>query len=813
MPEIQALRASEIRRHCDADCFDFESTDELEPLSVVIGQERAVGALRFGIGIERRGYHIFAHGPVGSGKSTTVRQFLAREAEGRPVPRDWCYVFNFEEPHRPRAVRFGAGEGASFRKAMHQLVEELLVALPSVLETEANVNRRKELMRSYEERSQENFEEARKKAAEEGVALLQSENGVGVAPLDESGEVMDREAFAALPEERQAELRKKLEAGQSLIDEASRVERRIQREAIEAMAALEREIASKEVSLRLDELREDYADSTFVTGYLDAVEKDILDHLDLFGPGDEDEESGVSASHTGDETAAARARRRSDPRLRRYSVNVIVDHSEHSGAPVISERYPTLANLVGRMDHEQRMGALTTDFTLIKAGALHRANEGYLVIEADELLAQPHSWDALKRALRHEEIRLEVPGSEHSTQTTITLDPEPIPLSAKVVLIGSTRLFFQLHQADSDLAELFKVGAEFAASMPRDEDSEMLYARFIGTVGRSEKMLPFGPTAVARVIEHSSRLAEDSQRLSTHFMDITDLLRESDYWARNNEVEIVRCKDVDQAIEARRHRSNLSQQRMLEAFAREIMVLDVEGTRMGQVNGLTVLTRGDFQFGMPSRITARVHLGGGKVVNIEREVDLSGPFHSKGVMILQGYLAGRFVPQDELPISASITFEQNYTMVDGDSASSAELYALLSVLADLPLRQGLAVTGSVSQAGRVQAIGGVNQKIEGFFEVCRQRGLTGDQGVIIPKANVQHLMLDRDLIEAVEAGQFHIYPVSHVDEGIALLTGVEAGEADDEGRFPTDSVNGRVQARLEQLGERRRKQHAEAHGA
>ncbi|MCB0216013.1 MAG: AAA family ATPase [Chloroflexi bacterium] len=802
----QALPASQLCRGCDASSFAFETTAELEPLVVVIGQERAVDALRFGIGIQRSGYHIFAHGPVGSGKTTTIRQFLAREAARRDAPRDWCYVYNFEEPHRPRAVRLPAGGGSELRQTMNQLIDELLVALPTTLENEATIARRKRLLGDFERRSQENFEQVKQAAAQAGVALLQGPDGVGVAPLAEDGTAMKHETFDALPDADKMRIREQLEAAQGLLDAAARSERVIQREATEAIVAFDRSVAAQEVSIRLVELRERYAALPFVLTYFDAVERDVQDHLDFFGPaGDEDEDAQNSAAHQGDPLAAARARRRTDPRLRRYSVNVIVDHSQDQTAPVITERYPTLANLVGRMDHEQRMGALVTDFTLIKPGALHRANDGFLVIDAEDLLNQPNSWDALKRALRHEEIRLEVPGSEHSTQTTITLDPEPIALHCKVVLIGSTRLFFGLHALDSDVPELFKVGAEFAASMPRTADNEALYARFIGTVARNEQLLPFEAGAVARIVEHSSRLSEDTQRLSTYFMDITDLLREADYWAHQAKRVVVRCVDVDEAIGARVRRSDLSRQRMLEAFDRDIMLLDVRGSAIGQVNGLTVLTRGDFSFGMPSRITARVRLGAGDVVAIEREVDLSGPFHSKGVLILQGFLSGRYVPNAELPIAASLTFEQSYSAVEGDSASSPELYALLSCLAELPIKQSLAVTGSVNQAGEIQAIGGVNDKIEGFFDVCRQQGLSGDQGVLIPASNVQHLMLRRDVVEAVDAGRFHIYPVSHVDQGIALLTGVEAGQPGSDGRFPTGSVNGRVQARLERMAEQRRR--------
>jgi len=790
------LLPDQLCTQCDAECFDFELTTELEPLEAVIGQARAVESVQFGIEIARQGFNVFAHGPAGSGKFTTIRHFLDRAAEPRPVPDDWCYVYNFEQAYRPRALRLPAGRGSVLRDGMNQAMEELLLMLPTVFETDAYAARRDALAAEFTARSRANFEKLRAAAAGRQIAVIQGEQGVNIAPLV-GEDIMKPDAFESLPADQKADIEVRLAQTHTELEAAARAEQQIQREAQDALAALDRDVARVEVAGRLAPLHAAFADGPDVSAYLDAVLKDVLDRLDLFRhpQAGEGEEGGIPIIK-GDAVGTARARLRIDPRFRRYRVNVLVDHAGNGGAPVVVERYPTLANLVGRIEHEQRYGFLVTDLTLIKAGALHRANGGFLVIEADELFKQSQSWDALKRALRHEEVRIEAQGDDSSPMTTITLEPEAIPFHCKVVLIGDSALYFALHALDPDFPELFKVGAEFAASMERTLENNRLYARFMATVARREGLLPFQRAAVARVVEHSARLVEDAQRLSTYFLDVTDLLREADFWARHAGQPTVSRADVEQAITARVERADLTRDRVLESYEREIVLLDVSGEAVGQVNGLTVLTRGNFTFGVPTRITARVRMGGGEVIDIEREVELSGPFHSKGVLTLAGFLGGRFLPDQSLAMAASLTFEQSYSAVEGDSASSAELYALLSALSGLPVRQSLAATGSVNQVGEVQAIGGVNHKIEGFFDVCRQRGLTGDQGVLIPAANVQHLMLRQDVIDAVAEGRFQVYPIGHVDEGIALLTGRPAGDRNARGSYPPGTVNRLVEDRL-----------------
>ncbi len=805
-----ALPADALCSACDAAQFRWESTADLEPLDQVIGQDRAVEAVRFGIEIQRPGFNVFAHGPAGTGKSTTVRHVLDAVATDRPVPDDWCYVSNFDSSHQPLALRLPPGGGARLRDALGQAVEGLLVALPTLFESDAYAVRRDALADDFQARSRSNFDKLRAAAAERQIGVIQGDDGISIAPLDGDA-IMRPEVFQALEPERRAAIEARLAETQTDLEAAARAEQAIQREAEAAMAALEQAAARVEVEVRLDPVRAAFQDAPDVLRFLDAVGNDILDRLDLFQRPEPDEpeaDDSVSAGPApvrGDLLAVARARWRTDPRLRRYKVNVLIDHGSDTAAPVIVERYPTLAGLVGRIEHEQRFGALVTDFTLIKPGALHRANGGFLVIEAEELFKQPRSWDALKRALRHGEIRFEAQQDESSPMTTIMLDPAPIPLACKVVLIGDSDLYFNLYALDADFPELFKVGAEFAASMPRTSATVDLYARMIATIAAREGLLPFHRTAVARVIEHAARLAEDAQRLSTYFLDVADLVREADYWSQRSDRPRVDCQAVEQAIVARVERADLARDRVLESFARRIVLVAVTGQAIGQVNGLSVMARGNFSFGVPMRITARVRMGAGEVVDIEREVELGGPVHSKGVLTLAGFLGGRYLPDDDLAVAASLTFEQSYTAVDGDSASTAELYALLSALADVPLRQSLAVTGSMNQAGEVQAIGGVNEKIEGFFDVCAQQGLSGDQGVLIPAANVQHLMLRHDVVAAVRAGRFHVYPVRHVDEGLALLSGLPAGERSRGGRFVTGSFNRLVEDRLARFARRVRR--------
>ena len=791
---LEPLEASRLCMACDPAQFDFETTEELEELSHIIGQERAVAAVQFGIGIQRKGYNLFALGPSGTGKRTTITHFLERRAAESSVPRDWCYVENFEDSHKPKALWLPPGQGIELRKDVEQLLEELGRAIPAAFEGEDYQTRRQESQEEFQEKQEAALNEIQKRAEERGIALIRTPVGLAFAPVEE-GEVVSPDEFKKLPEEKQEQFKQDIAELQEDLQETMRQARQWERQAMAKVRELDRNVAMFAVGHRLEELQEKYADLAHVVAYLEAVKDDVVSNVDDFRrTGDEEH----------DNILGIPLQRVREAKFRRYQVNVLADHSESQGAPVIYEEHPTYNNLIGRIEHLAQMGALVTDFNLIKPGALHRANGGYLLIDARELLMQPYAWEGLKRVLRSQEVRIESLSQALSLVSTVSLEPEPIPLDVKVVLIGERLLYYLLDHYDPDFGELFKVEADFNAEMPRSPENDQLYARLIATMGQRDELRPLDREAVARILERSSRLSRDSEKLSTHLLSVADLLHEADYWAGQSGNGVVTAKDVQKAIDQQIERSDRLRDQVLEHIERGTILVDTEGERIGQVNGLSVVALGNFAFGHPSRITARTRLGKGSVLDIEREVDLGGPIHSKGVLILSGYLGSRYAPEYPLSLSASLVFEQSYGGVEGDSASLAELCALLSALADAPIKQSLAVTGSVNQHGDVQPIGGVNEKIEGFFDACKAKGLTGDQGVLMPAANVEHLMVRQDVVEAAERGEFSVYPVANVDEAIELLTGLPAGRRDEQGVFPEGSINQRVESRLIELAERGR---------
>jgi lon-related putative ATP-dependent protease len=788
------LAARQLRRRCDPAQFDFETTAGLEDLNEVLGQDRAVEAIRFGIGIQREGYNLFALGPSGTGKRTTIRQFLDQKAAAEPIPPDLCYVNNFEQPYKPRLLRLPPGEGSVLRKDMEQLIEELRTSIPTAFESEDYRTRKQEVEEEFKERQEKAFGEVQKQAQERGIALIRTPVGLAFAPLKE-GQVVSPDEFQKLPEEERKKVEADIEQLQGQLQDAIAQVHQWEREAREKVKELDREIAMFAVGHLIDELCNKHTELPEVVAHLDAVQKDVIENVDEFRQIEETPQfMGIPLPRS----------LMGPPLFRRYQVNVLVDHGESKGAPVIYEDHPTYNNLVGYIEHIAQMGALVTDFNLIKPGALHRANGGYLILDARELLQQPYAWEGLKRALRAREIRIESLAQALSLISTVSLEPETVPLDVKVVLVGDRLLYYLLYQYDPDFGELFKVEADFNEEMARTPENNLLYARLIATMARKEGLRPFDRGAVAQVIEHSARIAGDAEKLSAHLLSVTDLLREADYSADTNGNGAVTAADVQRAIEAQNRRADRLRERVQEGIQRGTILIDTSGERVGQINGLSVIGLGNYAFGHPSRITARVRMGKGEVVDIEREVALGGPIHSKGVLILSSFLGARYAAERPLSLSASLGFEQSYSGVEGDSASLAELCVLLSALADMPIKQSLAVTGSVDQYGQVQPIGGVNEKVEGFFDICKTRGLTGEQGVIIPASNVQHLMLKQQVVEAVEAGQFHIYPVKTVDEGIELLTGSPAGERGAKGAFPQGSVNQRVEARLIELTEKQR---------
>jgi lon-related putative ATP-dependent protease len=799
METVKRLEAVQLYRRTDPEQFAFKTTADLEDLSDPIGQARAVEAMQFGVGIERKGFNVFALGPAGMDKRAFVRQFFEAQAQDEPVPSDWCYVNNFEEQHKPRAIRLPAGKGAQFRQDMDQLVQELRTALAAAFESEEYQTRRQAIAEQFKERQEKAFKDVQERAQEHDLAVLRTPAGLAFAPVRD-GEVLSREEVEKLSKEQQQQLEQEVEVLQGELQKVLRQMPSWQREMRDKMTELDREVATLSAGGLMDELREKYSEFPRVVEYLDAVRKDVVENANDFFPSDQDPSSVVSALLGG-----GAAQRGQDERgsLRRYGVNLLIDHSSSKGAPVIYEDNPTHQNVIGRVEHMAQMGALLTDFNLIKPGALHRANGGYLILDAREVLLQSYVWEGLKRALQSGQVRIESLGQMLSLVSTVSLEPEPIPLDVKVALVGERMLYYMLWQLDPDFADLFKVGADFEDEMDRSPENQLLYARLIGTLARREGLRPFDRAAVARVIEHGARMAGDAEKVSTEMRSMSDLLQEADYWADKARREAVSAEDVQRAIDAQMHRSDRVRERTQEAILRETFLIDTKGEQIGQVNGLSVAQLGSFAFGRPTRITAQVRMGKGEVVDIEREVELGGPIHSKGVLILSGFLGGRYAAERPLSLSASLVFEQSYSGVEGDSASSAELYALLSAIGGVPIKQCLAVTGSVNQHGQVQPIGGVNEKIEGFFDVCKARGLTGEQGVLIPASNVKHLMLRQDVVEAVSASQFHIYPVERIDQGIEILTGKSAGERDEEGNYPEGSINYLVERRLSELAEKR----------
>ncbi|RMF77433.1 MAG: ATP-binding protein, partial [Nitrospirae bacterium] len=774
----------------------FATTEEVEPLEAVVAQERAVEAVRFAIGMGHAGFNLFALGPPGSGKRSVVRRFLDEAAAEAPPASDWCYVYNFEQPHRPRALALPAGRGVQLRDDMAQLVEDLRGAIRAAFESDEYRVQRQAIEQEVKERQEQAFNEIQEAAKAKEIAVVRTPGGLAFAPMRD-GEVIDPEAFQKLPEEERKRIEEEIGRFQERLQSFLHQVPQWEREGRERVRKLNHEVTLFVASPLIDALIQRYDGIDGVRDYLEAVRRDVVEHVEQLLQSEEVPPpmaaQGLPLPLPGTQVA--------HPFLRRYLVNCIVDHDGAHGAPVVYEDNPTFLNLVGRVEHMAQMGALVTDFHLIKAGALHRANGGYLLLEARKLLAQPYAWEGLKRALRQGEIAIESLGQLLSLASTVSLEPEPIPLRVKVVLLGEPLLYYLLCHYDPEFGELFKVAADFDDRMGRDPEGERLYARLVATLVRREGLRPFDAPAVARVIEEAARRVEDAERLSVRMGGIVDLLREADYQAGEAGEAVVGREAVQRAIDAAVHRADRLRQRILEEMERGTFVVATEGEAVGQVNGLSVIQLGNFAFGRPSRITARVRLGEGEVVDIEREVELGGPLHSKGVLILSGFLGGRYVTDRPLSLRATLVFEQSYGGVEGDSASSAELYCLLSALAGLPIRQSLAVTGSVDQHGRVQAIGGVNEKIEGFFDLCAARGLTGDQGVLIPEANVKHLMLRHDVVEAVAAGRFHIYPVATVDQGIELLTGVPAGERGEDGAYPEGTVNQRVEQRLAELAE------------
>lgn len=798
-----ALRPEQLRRVYDPASLPFETTAEVAPLNETIGQPRAVSAITFGLEIENPGYNLYLSGAPGSGRESTVLDELRHFAPTRPVPSDWVYVYNFSDPDHPNAIAMPPGTATTFASELSNLVTTTLRELPRVFDDDDYERRQRAEVSALGERRDELFEQLRAFAAGFNFRIEFTPTGISTIAL-QNGEPLTPEAYQALPEAEREQIE---ELGKSVNEQVSntlRQVRQLEKEATERVHTLNRDVTNTVIEPLIDDLRDHHRGEADVLVYLEQVAADMLErNRDLRTAARPADAAGQPGAPGAPNPAASEQAR--EEFLSRYAVNVLIDHGAHAGAPVIFERNPTYYNLLGRTDYRSLFGAMVTDFRQIKPGALHRANGGFLVLHATDLLRQPPAWEALKRALMSREIRIEGMGEQMSAMPVSTLRPEPIPLHVRVILIGSPDVYRLLYANDEEFQELFRLRADFTTQMPWTDANVLGYAAFISRRAHTDPQLKhFNADAVARVAEYGGRQMEDQRKLSARLSDIGNLVIEASYWAARAERDIVTRADVERAIVARIERSNLVEERIQEQIIDGTITIDTSGSAVGLVTGLAVLDIGDYVFGKPSRVSARVAVGRGDVRSIEREIDLSGPLHAKGFLILNGYLAGQYAQRAPLTLSATITFEQSYSGIDGDSASSTELYALLSALADLPIDAGIAVTGSVNQHGRVQAIGGATHKIEGFFDICEEQGLTGEQGVMIPATNVRHLMLHTNVVDAVAAGKFHIWAVHTIDEGIELLTGVPAGARDAEGNYPEGSVHQLVEARLKAFAEQSR---------
>lgn len=787
-----SLTEQQLYNPCDPAQFQFNSTDELENPSPQIGQRRAIDAITFALDIKREGYNLYVLGNPGSGRHEIAMQVLQERAAAEKTPSDWCYVHNFTQPNKPIALCLPNGSGKQFSDDMARLLEDLQSSIRAAFESDEYQARRKIIEQGLIQRRDNAIAEHREQALANSVMLVPTPTGFSFAPLKDD-EVIKPEEFRKLPEKERHEFEDIVVDLQNKLQDTLEQFPIWEKEMRAQMKLLNNEVTLAAVNLLINELRVSYKEQQAIQHYLDDLQKDVIENANEFLLSDEE--------LSGNPFIAP-------PTFTRYTVNPLVTHENGSGAPVIYLDHPTHPSLIGRIEYQSQYGALTTDISLIRPGALHEAHGGYLVVDATKLLTQPMAWDTLKRSLKSKVVRIEGLDQVYGFASTATLEPQPIPVDFKVVIIGDRRLYYLLSEYDPEFRELFKVMADFEDEMDRNTNSHQQFAHLIASLANREELLPLEPGAVARVIEHSSRLIGDSQKVSISHDKIRDLLVEAEFFAQRDQHKLIGRDDVNNAISAKITRHDRIRERVQEQIIRETVFIDCEGEHIGQINALAVLSLGDFAFGRPSRITARVRAGSAGVVDIERKVDLGGPSHSKGVMILASYLGAHYCPDQPLTMSANIAFEQSYGGVDGDSASSTELYALISALAQLPIKQSLAVTGSVNQFGQVQPIGGVNEKIEGFFDICSARGLTGDQGVLIPASNVQHLMLRQDVIDACSNQQFHIYPIETIDQGLSILTGVDAGQRNKNGTFTRNSVHQRAEARLRQFT-KHMKQHLE----
>lgn len=784
------ITSDEARWTCAPTQFKFQSTEEVEPLDGMVGQERAVRSFDFGFKIATKGFNVYAAGPPGTGKHSSVTSFVKDQAQTEAIPPDWCYVHNFKDADKPIAVELPNGAVDGFAADMEDLIETCQTEIPKAFDSEEYEHRKEKILNEFQAKRDAHLARLREEATAKDFSVELTTAGIITIPIVD-GKLMKRDKYDELPDSEKKRIKDQTELLQQEVNKVMTSIRTAEKETKEKVLELDKEIAIFAIGHLLDNLTDKYTGNDKILAYLNDVQHDIVENLESFKVSEKKTEFRLPGLELPDHEEA----------FEKYKVNVFISHQADDGAPVVFEPNPTYYNLFGRLEYAARLGAMVTNFTMVKSGAIQRANGGYLILNALDVLLNPFSYEALKRALKTRETRIENIGEQFRVIPAATIQPEPIPLDVKVVLIGSRHIYDLLYALDEDFRKLFKVKADFSIDMNRTEDNTHKYAALVSAKCRQDGLKHYDPTGVARIVEFGVRLAEDQTKLSTRVIEINDLISEASYWASTNGNTLVDADDVTRAINERVSRSNMLEEKLHEFFADGTILIDTDGEAIGQVNGLAIISLGDYMFGKPSRITSKVFVGKKGVINIERESKLSGHIHDKAVFILSGYLGDRFAQDKPLAMNATIGFEQSYGKIEGDSASSTELYALLSSLANVPLRQNIGVTGSVNQQGEIQPIGAVNRKVEGFYDVCRVKGLTGNQGVLIPRRNVKNLALREDVAKALERGDFHLWAIDAIDEGLELLTGLPAGHQRADGTWEPGTVNALVDARLRTLSD------------
>jgi len=794
MRKVKELKHTQIYKTCDLRPLKFKTTDDLTPCRDYIGQNRAVDAINFGLGMEFTGYNLYLAGPPGVGKTTTIETILSLIAKDKPSPKDWCYVFNFQDPNAPKAIDLPKGKGKKLKIDMEEFLQDLKMDIPRAFESKEFEEQKQNTMNQVQREKNDLFEKLQKKANESEIQVQFSPTGIITIPLIK-GKPVTQENYNSLDEE----TKKKIKASKEKIDtevaEVLKVARKLERHAGDKVKELEKKVALFSVRDLIEIIRDKYKSYPQVIDYFDQLQKHILENIDNFLPAKNLQPMQMPMRMPQQETT-----------FTEYKVNVFIDNSKTQGAPVIFESHPTYTNLFGSIEKEARFGALVTDFTMILAGSLAKASGGYLVIDALDLFQYPFVWDSLKKALENEELRIEDVYQQYGFSSTVGIKPEPVKLDVKLVIAGNSQLYHMLYAYDEDFRKLFKVKADFDYIVDRNDSTLSQYSCFIKSVCDMDGLNKFDRSGVETVIEYSSRLAGDQNKLSVQFGSITKILKEANYWSKlDNNSKSIKRQHVEKAIDEKIYRSNMIEEKIQEMIIKGSILVDTEGLVVGQINGLAVYNIGDYAFGKPSRLTCETYMGTEGLINIDRRAKLSGNIHDKGVLILSGYLGSTYAQKKPLSLSASIGFEQSYDVIDGDSASTAELVVLLSSLSGIPIKQSFAITGSINQKGQIQPIGGVNEKVEGFYDVCKAKGLNGEQGVVIPHQNVKNLMLRKEVVQAVKDNKFHIYPIESVDQAIELLTGKEAGKKGSTGKFKTGTVNYLVDKKLKEFAEDYRK--------